>query len=122
MKDELRKIHELKETMREYCEDRDWDQFHNAKDLAIGIVTEASEILEHFRFKSPSEVDKMLQNPEKKEAVEDEMADVLSFLVRMAQKYDMDLAEAFDRKLEKNRQKYPIDKCKGSNRKYTEFE
>lgn len=121
-KDEERKIQEIKETIKEYCEERDWNQFHNAKDLAIGLSIETSEILEHFRFKSNEEIEEMFNNLEKKEEIGDEMADVLFFLVRLAQKYDVDLAEAFDRKLEKSRKKYPIEKCKGKNDKYTSYE
>lgn len=121
VKDNERKIHELKEKIKNYCEVRDWDQFHGAKDLAIGLITEASEVLEHFRFKSEKEVEALFKNPEKREHIEDEMADVLYFLMRLAQKYDVDLSEALDRKMEKNEKRYPVDKCKGSNKKYNEL-
>ena len=119
--DKERKIHELKDSFKEFCEERDWDQFHNAKDLAIGLSIEASEILEHFRFKSNEEIEEMFKNPEKKEEISEEMADALFCLVRFAQKYDIDLAEAFDRKLIKAREKYPIEKAKGNNSKYSEL-
>ena len=121
MKDEERKIHELKELIKKFCEDRDWDQFHNAKDLAIALSIEASELLEIFRWKSPEEVEELFKNEKKKEDIEDEMADVLYFLIRMAQRYDIDLSEAIDKKMEKNDKKYPVNKAKGSNKKYTEF-
>tara|TARA_Y100000034_G_scaffold92462_1_gene111759 strand:- start:2155 stop:2529 length:375 start_codon:yes stop_codon:yes gene_type:complete len=121
-KDQERKIHELKEKIREFCEARDWGQFHNAKDLAIALSIEASELLEIFRWKSPKEVEDLFQNEKKKEDIEDEMADILYFLVRMAQKYDLDLSEALDKKMKKNEEKYPIEKAKGSNKKYNEFE
>jgi len=121
MKDEERKIHELKELIKKFCEDRDWDQFHNAKDLAIALSIEASELLEIFRWKSPEEVEELFKNEKKKEDIEDEMADVLYFLIRMAQRYDIDLSEAIDKKMEKNNNKYPVNKAKGSNKKYTEF-
>lgn len=121
-KDHERKIQEIKELIKEYCEERDWDQFHGAKELAIALVLEAGEVLEPFRFKSEKEVEELFKNPEKKEDIEDEMADVLYFLFRLAQKYDIDLAEAFDRKMEKNKKKYPVEKAKGSNKKYNELE
>ncbi len=120
-KDSETKIEELKELVKKYCELRDWDQFHNAKDLAIGLITEASEVLEHFRFKSKEEVEKMFENSEKREEIEDEIADVMWFLFRLAQKYNVDLSEAFERKMKKFEKKYPIEKFKGSNKKYTEL-
>jgi NTP pyrophosphatase (non-canonical NTP hydrolase) len=120
-KDSERKIHELKDKIKEFCDARDWDQFHNAKELAIALSIEASELLEIFRWKSPEEVKSIFENPEKKEDIEDEMADVLYFLVRMAQRYDIDLSEALDRKIEKNNTKYPVDKARGSNKKYNEL-
>ncbi len=82
---------ELKDKIKKYCEDRDWDQYHKPKELAIGVITEASELLEHFRFKSEKEVESMFNNPEKMEHISDEMADILFFLVRLAQRYNIDL-------------------------------
>ena len=120
-KDRETKIHELKEKNRQFCEERDWDQFHNAKDLAIALSLEASELLEHFRYKNLEEVEALFKDSKKKEEIEEEMADIFAFLIRLAQKYDIDLSEAFERKLEKTGKKYPIDKAKGSNKKYTEF-
>jgi NTP pyrophosphatase (non-canonical NTP hydrolase) len=120
-KDQETKIHELKDKIKDFCEARDWDQFHGAKDLAIGIITESSELLEHFRFKSEKEIEEMFKNPEKKQHISEEMADVLYFLLRLAQKYDIDLTEELNNKMEKNEKKYPVDKAKGSNKKYNEF-
>jgi NTP pyrophosphatase (non-canonical NTP hydrolase) len=114
-------IHELKELIRQFCEERDWDQYHNAKDLAIGIITESSELLEHFRFKSEKEVEAMFKDPAKKEHITEEVADVLYFLLRLAQRYDIDVTTELRKKIEKNKQKYPVEKAKGSNKKYTEF-
>ena len=119
--DDKRTIQEIKEVIKRHCDERDWDQFHGAKDLAIGIITEASEILEKFRFKSEVEVEEMFLDKEKRIEIGNEMADVLFFLTRLAQKYDINLAESFDRKMGNNRKKYPIDKSKGSNKKYTEL-
>lgn len=119
--DQQTNIHELKEKIKKFCEDRDWDQYHNAKDLAIGIITESSELLEHFRFKSEKQVDEMFQNEKKRQEISEEIADVLYFLVRLAQKYDIDLSNELNKKMIKNEQKYPIEKAKGSNKKYTEL-
>jgi NTP pyrophosphatase (non-canonical NTP hydrolase) len=119
--DNERKIHELKEKIKAFCDVRDWDQFHNAKELAIALSIEASELLEIFRWKTHEEVDELFKDEKKKEDIEDELADILYFLVRIAQKYDLDLSEALDRKMEKNDKKYPVDKAKGSHKKYNEF-
>ena len=115
------KIQDIKDCVKKYCEDRDWNQFHNPKELAIGVITEASELLEHFRFKSEKEIEEFFKDSKKRGEIEDEMADVLYFLFRLAQKYDVDLSESFKRKMGKNEIKYPIEKAKGSNKKYTEF-
>ena len=122
MKDKERKIYELKEKIKKFCEERDWDQFHNAKELAIALSIEASELLEIFRWKNPKEVQDLFDNEKKKENIEDEMADILYFLVRIAQLYDLDLSDALDKKMKKNEKKYPVDKAKGSNKKYNEFD
>lgn len=113
-------IDELKGIIKKFCEDRDWDQFHNPKDLSVAVITEASELLEIFRFKSDEEAEGFLSNPGKREAVADELADILYFVLRFAQKYDIDLSSEFYRKMELNNQKYPQDKFKGSNKKYSE--
>ena len=122
MMDHNTNIQELKQKVKDFCDERDWDQYHNAKELAIGIVTEASELLDHFRFKSESEIDAMLKEPIKREQISDEIADTFYFVLRLAQRYNIDLTTELDKKLQKNKEKYPIDKAKGSNRKYTEFE
>ena len=120
-KDNERKIHELKELIKKFCEERDWDQFHNAKDLAIALSIEASELLEIFRWKNKEEAEQLLKDEKKREEIGEEMADVLYFLIRMAQRYDIDLSEALERKMEKNNKKYPVNKFKGSNKKYNEI-
>ncbi len=114
-------IDELKEKIKFFCEARDWDQYHNAKDLTIGIVTEAAELLDHFRFKSVDEVDIILKDPEKRGTISEEMADIFYFLLRLAERFDIDLSEELVKKMGKNEKKYPVEKAKGSNKKYTEF-
>lgn len=112
---------ELKDSVRRFCEERDWDQYHNAKDLAIGVATEASELLAAFRFKSEDEIRKMLKTPAQRARVTDEVSDVLYFLLRFAQMYGVDLSTEFRRKMRQNERKYPVSKAKGSNKKYDEF-
>lgn len=111
---------ELNAEVREFCENREWEQYHTPKDLAIGLVTESSELLELFRFKDRSEQSELVAESGKREDVEDELADILFFLLRYADLYDIDLEAALERKLEKNRQRYPEEKYKGSNKKYDE--
>jgi NTP pyrophosphatase (non-canonical NTP hydrolase) len=107
--------------VRKFSEERDWNQFHNAKDLAIGIVTEASELLETFRFKSEKEVADLFTNEASFKRVRDELADVFYFAFRLAQRYDVDISSSLEEKIEQNAMNYPIDKAKGSNKKYTEL-
>ncbi|MHA1874295.1 MAG: nucleotide pyrophosphohydrolase [Candidatus Heimdallarchaeaceae archaeon] len=112
-------IQELKEKIKKFCEEREWDKFHNAKDLSIGIITEAAELLEIFRWKSNKEVEELFKT--RRGDIEDELSDVLYFVLRLAQKYGIDLSDSLARKLAKNEKKYPIKKSKGSNKKYTEL-
>jgi NTP pyrophosphatase (non-canonical NTP hydrolase) len=119
--DDKTNVAQLKEMVKAFCEERDWNQYHNAKDLAIGIITESSELLEHFRFKSETEVDDLFKEKQKKAEISEELADVFFFVLRLAEKYHIDLSEELQKKLEKNMLKYPIEKAKGSNKKYTEY-
>ncbi len=119
--DDSTDVRKLKDIVRKFCEDRDWDKYHNAKDLSIGIITESSELLEQFRFKSGDEIEQLFNNPQKRENISEEMADVFYFLLRLAQRYNIDLSAALDRKMAKNDIKYPIEKSRGSNKKYTEL-
>lgn len=115
-------IRELKEKVRNFCEARDWDQFHNAKELAIGIVTEASELLQHFRFKSNNQVNEMFRDKLKKQEFSEEISDILFFILRLSQRYDIDLSLELENKIKKNGERYPVHKAKGSSKKYTEYE
>src|SRR3972149_7606817 len=110
-------LQELKNKIKKFCDDRDWDQYHNPKDLAIGIVTEASELLDHFRFKSEKEIIEMLNSPQKRELISEELADVFYFVLRLPKKYNIDLTTELNVKMGKNEEKYPIEKAKGSNKK-----
>jgi NTP pyrophosphatase (non-canonical NTP hydrolase) len=111
-------IAKLKGQVERFCKARDWDQYHNAKDLAIGVSTEAGELLDLFRFMSPEDVEGMFLDGRVRGEIEDEMADVLFFLLRMAQMNGIDLSGAFERKMARNEKKYPLEKSKGSNIKY----
>ncbi len=114
-------IQELQEKIKQFCNDRDWDQYHNAKELAIGIITEAGELLDHFRFKSEQQIQEMFNNSYKKSEITKELADTFYFILRLAERYNIDLRTAVLNKLEENAKKYPIEKAKGSNKKYNEY-
>lgn len=121
MSDDSTKFSELKATIQKFCEERDWDRFHGAKDLAIGAATESSELLEIFRFQSEEQCEEMMKDADQRTKTGDELADVLFFVLRFAQKYGFDLSDAFARKMAKNIAKYPVEKAKGSNKKYTDL-
>lgn len=114
-------ILELMNKVKQFCEERDWDQFHNPKDLAIGLSTESNELLDLFRFKSEEQMKAMMEDELKREAISEELADIFFFLLRFSQMYDFDMKKMLEDKLQKNEAKYPADKVKGKNLKYTEF-
>lgn len=113
-------VEDLKNLVKTFCEQRDWDQFHNPKELAIGISTEANELLQIFRFKNEEQM-KELMSSNKKNEVQEELADVVYFALRFAQMNDIDLSSVIIDKIEKNNAKYPVDKAKGCNKKYNEY-
>lgn len=112
-------IEQILQKIRAFRDERDWKQFHNHKDLAIALSIEASELLEHFLWKTPQEVDACAAN--KKEEIRDEIADIATYLFELADNLDIDLIAAMEQKLKKNAKKYPVHKAKGSNKKYTEL-
>ena len=114
-------VEELKSRVKAYCDARDWDQFHDAKELAMSITIESAELLELFRFKSSDDMKRMFETPRQRERICGEVSDVLFATLRFAQLYDIDLTEAFDRKMEENERKYPVEKARGSNKKYDEY-
>lgn len=112
-------IAELQKLIVEFRDERDWKQFHNPKDLAISLSLEASEVLEHFQWKSPDEIKNHLDT--KKDELSDELADVLYWVLLMSHDLDIDIVQSFKDKLDKNSKKYPVEKAKGSHKKYTEL-
>jgi NTP pyrophosphatase (non-canonical NTP hydrolase) len=103
-------LSQLQRAVQDFCEARNWDEFHSLKNLAIGAVTEAAELVEPFRFRTDSEVDAYVKTIEGRENLQDELADVFFFLLRISQRYDVDLDRALRAKLLKNAAKYPISK------------
>jgi dCTP diphosphatase len=105
--------------IREFRDARDWRQFHNPKDMAIAISVESAELLEHFLWKTNTEVEKRVK--EKNEEISDEIADIGIYVLELADILGIDVIAAMERKLAKNAAKYPVAKAKGSNKKYTEL-
>ena len=110
---------ELRDAQRAFAQSRDWDQFHSPKNLASALSVEAAELLEHFQWMT-EDASRTLAS-EQRNAVRLELADVLLYLVRIADKLDIDLAAAARDKLVLNAQKYPVQKARGSSRKYSEL-
>jgi NTP pyrophosphatase (non-canonical NTP hydrolase) len=111
-------IKEVKEFYRIFNKERDWEQFHNPKDLAIALSVEAGEIQEHFLWKTNDEINELLKNSIKKQEITDEIADVFAYLILLSDKLNIDLIKAFYEKMEKNHKKYPLEKSKGKHTKY----
>ncbi len=116
----MNELDELTNMIRDFCEERDWTQFHTPKDLAIGLVGESAELLELFRYQDTSESLETIAS--KREAVGDELADVLFHLLRFCDLYDFDLSQELKRKMVANAIKYPKDKVRGKKLKYNEYE
>ena len=98
---------------------RDWEQFHNPKDLAVSLLLEAAEFLEHFQWKSSDEIKTHLRH--KGRDVSDELADVLYWVLLIAHDLKIDINDALEQKMVQNEKKYPVSKSKGSHKKYTEL-
>jgi dCTP diphosphatase len=109
----------LRDALRAFAAERDWDQFHSPKNLAMSVMIEAAELGEHFQW-LPTGQDAELA-PGQRDRVALEMADVLLYLVRLADRLDIDLAAAARRKLDINAERYPADRARGRATKYTEL-
>ena len=119
MNDAQTTVADLKNTLKKFVEAREWQQFHNPKNIAISIAIEAAELLEKFQW-----VDSSLSAQElEKERVEIEyeLADVLAYILSLATFYNIDISTAFERKMQLNAQKYPVEKAKGQSTKYTKY-
>jgi len=112
-------LEELRRRLAEFAEKRDWDQFHNPKNLAMALAGEAGELIEHFQWLTPEQAARLSKATREEVALE--CADVLLFLLRLCDKLDIDLAAAAKRKLVINAKKYPVRKSRGRATKYTKL-
>jgi NTP pyrophosphatase (non-canonical NTP hydrolase) len=115
----MNEIKEITEKIKIFRDDRDWMQFHDPKNMAVSIIIEASELLEHFQWKTKEEVQQYLEA--NKDDVKDEIADIAMYLFELADNLGLDLIKAMEQKIEKNSKKYPIAKAKGRHTKYTKL-
>ncbi|WP_293716950.1 nucleotide pyrophosphohydrolase [uncultured Parabacteroides sp.] len=113
MHNEQSDINDIMEKVIQFSEDRDWDQFHNGKDLALALSIEAAELTEAFLWKKAEDV-----NIDK---IKEELADVMNYAFLIAHKYNLDVKDIILNKLKKNDEKYPVNKAKGTAKKYTEL-
>jgi dCTP diphosphatase len=110
-------LEEVREFLRRFAADRDWEQFHTPKNLAMALAGEAGELLEIFQWLTPDQSVAVGSDPARARAVADELADILQYVVRIADVLGIDLGEAVWRKLHENEQRYPASEVKGSAEK-----
>ena len=110
---------DLVRKIRDFVDERDWEQFHSPKNLSMALVVEASELVEIFQWLS--EEQSLNLDPDQMQRVEEEAADVMNYLIRICDRLDIDLLKATDRKIQINSEKYPAEQVRGSALKYSEF-
>ncbi len=109
----------LRERLKLFARERDWEQFHSPKNLAMALIVEAAELLEHFQWLTPEQSESLPDD--KRREVELEMADIFIYLMRMCERLDVDLLEVVEEKIKLNAEKYPPEKVRGSAKKYSEY-
>lgn len=112
-------MEELVQSIRDFARDRDWNKFHSPKNLAMALSVEVAEIVEHFQWLTQSQSDEL--DREKLAQIEEEIADVMIYLTRLADRLGINPIEAAKKKMQLNEKKYPVEKAKGTAAKYTEL-
>lgn len=112
-------IEDLTKRIIEYRDARDWKQFHNPKDLALSLILEASEVAEHFQWKSKEEMEEYIKT--NKDEIGEELSDVLYWVLLLSHDLNIDIKKAFEEKMKQNETKYPVDKAKGKHTKYNKL-
>lgn len=115
----ISEIQQLTLSIREFVDERDWEQFHSPKNLAMAISVEVAELVEIFQWMT--ELQSQNLNQKQKQAVEEEVADVMTYLIRLSDRLDIDLVRAVERKLVISRKKYPAELVRGRSQKYSEY-
>ena len=114
----MQSLEQIKNRLREFANERDWDQFHSPKNLAMALIVEAAELVEHFQWLTEEQSQTL--PPEKLAEVEQEIADIQIYLIRLADKLGVDMEKAVNARIELNEKKYPADKVRGSAVKYND--
>ncbi len=109
----------LRDRLRDFAAERDWEQFHSTKNLSMALMVETAELMEHFQWLTEAQSNNTTTLD--KQAIGEELADVLLYLVRLADRLDVDLLDAATRKIEKNAAKYPAEQVRGSAKKYSDY-
>ena len=113
MKDKSTTIRELRNLVAEFTRERDWEQFHDPKNLAMSIAIEAAELMEHFQWDRNEQIPAILEDPGRRKEIEEELADVVCYCLSLANNLEIDLSEAVERKVLKNAEKYPPGEYRG---------
>ncbi len=116
----MQDFEKLKLRIRQFGEERDWLQYHSPKNLSMALIVEAAELVEHFQWLSEAQSETL--DAARLQQVAEELADIQIYLIRLADKLGVDLVDAVNRKIEINAKKYPAEKVRGLNKKYTEYE
>lgn len=114
-------IEKINSIVSNFIEERDWDQFHSIKNLAMALSVETSELVEIFQWLKEADSNNVAQDPKLKSKVQEEIADIFIYLMRIAIKSEVDIEKAVLEKIKKNSEKYPVEKSKGSSSKYTDL-
>ena len=115
----MNEIETLQKRLRQFAIERDWEQFHAPKNLAMALIVEAAELVEHFQWLTEQQSYEL--EDDKLQDVALELADIFIYSLRLAERLNIDLLDSVNKKIEINEQKYPVDKVKGSSKKYTEY-
>ena len=113
MNDNDTTIGELRQRIARFIQERDWEQFHDPKNLAMSIAIEAAELMEHFQWERNDQLPALLEDPGKRQEVEEELADVACYCLSLANNLQVDLSEAIEKKILKNAEKYPAGEYRG---------
>ena len=109
----------MRDRLKAFAQERDWEQFHSPKNLAMALIVEAAELLEHFQWLTPQQSETLPED--KRREIELEMADIFIYLMRMCERLDVDLLQVVEDKIKMNAEKYPAEKVRGRAKKYSEY-
>ena len=121
MSDPDTSIQQLKDKIKEFVKERDWEQYHSPKNLSMSLSVEAAELMEHFQWLTSEQSHQLKDDPIKKAELEEELADIAVYLLNLCNVLDVDLSEAIRNKMAQNSEKYPAELVKGKAHKYTHY-